>query len=357
MIQHPDKNYIDHIPVRIHNQPEYCAHVEEEADGKPWFHDIKDYLSKGEYPEHADHTQKCTFWILSNCFFHNGGNLYRRTLDLGLLRCVEAKEASKLLEDIHVGTCGLHTNGFVLAKKIIRAEVASYKAVTKKVVTDFVKDRIVCRFGVPKSIITNNVANLNSDLMKAICETFKIKHKNSTAYRPQMNGVVEATNKNIKKILRKMVENHKQCHKKLPFALLGYHTIVFTSIQATPYVLVYGTEAVIPVEVEIPSLRVIQEAELSDGEWIRSRYEQLALIDGKRMNAVCHGQLYQNKMSRAFNKRVKPRQFAPGQVVSKKIIPHQDDAKEKFSPNWQADLVCLLLLFIRLYLYVENTES
>ncbi|XP_070017559.1 uncharacterized protein [Nicotiana sylvestris] len=56
MIQHLDKNFIDPIPVRIHNQPAYCAHVEEETDGKPWFHDIKEYLTKGEYPEQANHT-------------------------------------------------------------------------------------------------------------------------------------------------------------------------------------------------------------------------------------------------------------------------------------------------------------
>ncbi|XP_070017235.1 uncharacterized protein [Nicotiana sylvestris] len=55
MIQHEDKNDIDPILVRIHNQPAYCAHVEEEADGKPLFHDIKEYLSKGKYPEHANH--------------------------------------------------------------------------------------------------------------------------------------------------------------------------------------------------------------------------------------------------------------------------------------------------------------
>ncbi|XP_070022235.1 uncharacterized protein [Nicotiana sylvestris] len=117
--------------------------------------------------------------------------------------------------------------------------------------------------------------------MKAICETFKIKHNNSTAYRPQMNGALEAANKNIKKILRKMLENHKQWHEKLPFALLGYRTIVRKSTGANPYLLVYGIEAVISAEVEIPSLRIIQEDELSDVEWIRSRYEQLDLIDGK----------------------------------------------------------------------------
>ncbi|XP_070026340.1 uncharacterized protein [Nicotiana sylvestris] len=143
-------------------------------------------------------------------------------------------------------------------------EAASYKVVTKKVIADFVKDRIVCRLGVPESNVTNNAANLNSDLMKAM---FRI------------------------------------------------------STGATPYMLVCGTEDVIPAEVEIPSLRIIQEVELSDAEWIRSRYEQLSLIDGKRMNAVCHDQLYQNRMSKAFNKRVKPRQFAPSQLALKKIFP------------------------------------
>ncbi|XP_070008122.1 uncharacterized protein [Nicotiana sylvestris] len=167
-------------------------------------------------------------------------------------------------------------------------EVVSYKAITKKVVTDFVKDHIVCRFGVPESIITDSAANLNIDMMKAMCETFKIKHKNSTTYSPLMSGAVKVANKNIKKILRKMVENHKQWHEKLPFALLGYRTTVHTSTGVTPYLLVYATETVIPAKVEIPSLRIIQEAELSGAEWIRSRYEQLALIDGKRINAICH---------------------------------------------------------------------
>ncbi|XP_070022573.1 uncharacterized protein [Nicotiana sylvestris] len=43
--------------------------------------------------------------------------------------------------------------------------------------------------------------------------------------------------------------------------------------------------------------------------------------------------LYRSIMSRAFNKRFKPRQFAPGQLVLKKIFPHQDEAKGKLSPN------------------------
>ncbi|XP_070014982.1 uncharacterized protein [Nicotiana sylvestris] len=48
MIQHPDKNFIDPILVKIHDHPAYYAHVEEETDGKTWFYGIKKYLAKGE---------------------------------------------------------------------------------------------------------------------------------------------------------------------------------------------------------------------------------------------------------------------------------------------------------------------
>nr|XP_009760344.1 PREDICTED: uncharacterized protein K02A2.6-like [Nicotiana sylvestris] len=81
-------------------------------------------------------------------------------------------------------------------------EASTYKAVTKKVVVDFVRNNIVCRFGIPESIITDNATNLNSNLMREIYEKFRIIHRNCTAYRPQINRAVEAANKNIKRILQ-----------------------------------------------------------------------------------------------------------------------------------------------------------
>ena len=54
---------------------------------------------------------------------------------------------------------------------------------------------------------------------------------------------------------------------------------------------------------------------MDDAKLIRTRHKQLMFIDEKRMDAVCHDQLYQNKMTKAFNKKVKPRQFTPGQLV------------------------------------------
>ena len=88
-----------------------------------------------------------------------------------------------------------------------------------------------------------------------------------------MNGTVEVVNKNVKKIITKAIETYKDWHEKLPFALHAYRTGVRTSTGATPYSLVYGMEAVLPIEVEIPSLRILKEVKLEEAEWVQARYE------------------------------------------------------------------------------------
>ncbi|XP_069147135.1 uncharacterized protein [Solanum lycopersicum] len=75
-----------------------------------------------------------------------------------------------------------------------------------------------------------------------------------------------------------MIDNHQGWHEMFPYALLGYRTTVRTSIETTPYLLAYGTEALIPAELEIPSLRFILEPELSNVERVHKRTDQLTLI-------------------------------------------------------------------------------
>ena len=104
-----------------------------------------------------------------------------------------------------------------------------------------------------------------------------------------MNGAVEAANKNVKKIVVKMTNTYKDWHEKLPFALHAYQTAIKTSIGATPFSLVYGMKVVLPIEIEILSLRVLMEAKLEEAEWVQARYDQLNLIEEKRLKALCHG--------------------------------------------------------------------
>ena len=61
-----------------------------------------------------------------------------------------------------------------------------------------------------------------------------------------MNGAVEVANKNLKKILVKMIDTYKDWHEFLPFALCANRTSVHTSVGVTPYSLVYGMEAILP---------------------------------------------------------------------------------------------------------------
>lgn len=68
-------------------------------------------------------------------------------------------------------------------------------------VARFLKRDIICRYGIPNKIITDNDYNINNKIMKELCKYFKIEYHNSSPYRPKINGVVEAANKNIKKIV------------------------------------------------------------------------------------------------------------------------------------------------------------
>ena len=218
-------------------------------------------------------------------------------------------------------------------------EVASYANVTKQVVVWFIRNNIICRYGVPAKIITDNGFNLNNKMVEDLCAEFKMQQHNSSPYRPKMNGVVEAANKNIKKIIQKMVVTYKDWHEMLPYALHGYRTIVRTSTGATPFSLFYGMEAVLPLDVEIPSLRVLMEAKLTEAKWCQTRFDQLNLIQEKRMKALCHGQLYQRRLKKAFDKKVKLQIFEEGDLMFKRILPIQHDKRGKWVPNYEGPYV------------------
>ncbi|XP_047259911.1 uncharacterized protein LOC124892737 [Capsicum annuum] len=92
MIQHPDQSYIDSLEINLKEQPAHCAYVEEEPDGKPWYYDIKRYVESEIYLEEASNNQKNTIQRLAKNYFPSGEILFRRTPDLGFLRCVDAAE-------------------------------------------------------------------------------------------------------------------------------------------------------------------------------------------------------------------------------------------------------------------------
>ena len=214
-------------------------------------------------------------------------------------------------------------------------EAASYSSVTRNLVIRFIKKEIICRYGLSGKIIMDNAINLNNKMMMEMCGDFKIQHHNSTPYKPKMNGAVEAANKNIKKIIQKMIVSYKDWHEMLPFALHGYRTSVRTSTGATPFSLVYEMEVILPFEVEILSLRILAESNLKESEWAQARFDQLNLIEGKRLTTMSHGHLYQRWVKNAFNKKVHPHKFNEGDLVLKKVSQALKDNRGKWAPNYE----------------------
>ncbi|RDX87778.1 hypothetical protein CR513_30714, partial [Mucuna pruriens] len=101
--------------------PTYCQALEEEVDGKPWYHDIKEYLKYKEYPPGITENNKRMLRRTAGSYLLNKGVLYKRSPNMMLLQCVDDKEAKEILEEIHEGIFGTHLSGPNMARKIPRA--------------------------------------------------------------------------------------------------------------------------------------------------------------------------------------------------------------------------------------------
>ncbi|GAU43712.1 hypothetical protein TSUD_179950 [Trifolium subterraneum] len=224
MYQVNRRNEVPTISIRCLERPAYVFAAEEVVDDKPWFHDIKMKCHKCQIYADKIHVPPTSLNVLSSPWpFSLWG--------IDMIGRIEPKASNG------------HRFILVAIDYFTKwVEAASYVNVTKQVVVRFIKNHIICRYGVPNKIITDNGTNLNNKMMKDL---------------------------------------------------------------GNPFSLVYGMEAVLPVEVEIPSMRVLMETELAEAEWCQNRYDQLNLIEEKRMAALCHGQLYQRRMKQALTGRGK----------------------------------------------------
>ena len=170
-------------------------------------------------------------------------------------------------------------------------KVKSFSTLKTKQMAKFIEKNFICRYRVPHHIVTNNGVQFQAKTAELL-QRYGIEHYKSSPYRPQANGAVEAANKNVKRILSKMVKTYKDWSEYLPFALWGYRIMMRTATGQTPFSLVYGSEAVLYIETEIKSLRVMMEAKTPESEWVQERYDHFVSLDEKRMSALFHTQIY-----------------------------------------------------------------
>ena len=117
-----------------------------------------------------------------------------------------------------------------------------------EVAAKFLYENIITRFGCPLTLISDQGTHFINKTIKNLTDQFHVDHRRSTTYHPQSNGVIEAFNKTLKKGLNKVFNTDKaDWDKKIPAILWVYRTAYKWSTDQTPFRLVYGQEAVVPL--------------------------------------------------------------------------------------------------------------
>ena len=199
--------------------------------------------------------------------------------------------------------------------KWIKAD--AFTTIKDRDVTRFIWKNIVYRFGIPKSIVSDNGPQFDSRVYRDFCQELKIRNLYSTTpppppppppppQYPQSNGQAKASNKTLLIALKKRLDSAKEKWvEELPGVLWAYRTTTHKPTGISPFALTYGMEAVIPNEIGLPTIRtttpksknaesVARELDASDEMW-----EATAIRIAS----------YQRSLANSYNKRVKPRVF------------------------------------------------
>ena len=145
--------------------------------------------------------------------------------------------------------------------------------------TKFVYEHLWCRYGCPIELVSDQGGHFINHIIRELTTHYAVVHKKSTPYYPQANGLAESTNKILQTILKKIVnENRTDWDDKLQSALWAYRTTFKTSIQSTPFRMAFGLEAVMPIEFQVPSLRVQVKERLPEAQSEQYRLEKLLVL-------------------------------------------------------------------------------
>ena len=137
------------------------------------------------------------------------------------------------------------------------AEVEPLTTITEKNVRNFVWRSVICKFGIPRALVSNNGKQFDNPKFRYFCAELGIKNYYSSPAHPQSNGQVEVTIRTLKAALKTKLENLKgKWVEYLPEVLWAYITMCRSATQETPFALAFGTEVVAPVEVGLKSPRV-----------------------------------------------------------------------------------------------------
>ncbi|XP_075478960.1 uncharacterized protein LOC142519822 [Primulina tabacum] len=196
--------------------------------------------------------------------------------------------------------------------------------ITEDEVMKFLWKSIVCRYGIPRKLISDNGRQFQGKKITSRCREMKIIQSFTSVAYPHANGQTEVTNRIIVQALKVRLHGKgKNWVEELPSVLWAYRTTPRSSTRETPYSLVYGSEAVLLVEIGQSSTRVESYPSNND----QSRAIELDLVEERRDKATIRMEAYRNRVMKSYNKHVRVRDFQIRDLVMKKVKPMGDVGK------------------------------
>ena len=202
--------------------------------------------------------------------------------------------------------------------------------ITTHKVQHFVWKNIVCRFGVPRRLVSDNGTQFASQQLGKLCTEVGIKQVFAFVEHPQTNGQVESANRILLRGLKWRLEKAKgTCAEEVPRIVWAYHTTPQSSIKETPFSLVYGSGAMIPVEIH-ESLPRFQSFVVEESN--EERKVNLDLLDEVREEARIKAEALKRIVEYQYSSKVKSHQFQVANLVMRKA--HLYELENKLSPKW-----------------------
>nr|KYP50247.1 Retrovirus-related Pol polyprotein from transposon 297 family [Cajanus cajan] len=284
--------------------------IQEELNS--WMGPYIAYITRGELPE--DKREASLVQKESARFVVINERLYQRGFSSPLLRCLIMSQAQRVMDEIHSGMCGSHIGGRALVYKVARA--GYFWPSLRNDCVNWVQKCDGCQ--------------RHATLVRDFCKEVGIRMAFTSVEHPQSNGQAESANKVILSGLKKRVQDSGTSWvEELPRVLWSYHTIVHSSTQDTPFNLVYGTDAMIPIEIVELSVRTTT---FSEEESDQGRRVDLDLITETRERAKINQVAAQRRAAFKYNTKVVPRDFVVGDLVLKRAQLTQ--MRNKLSPKW-----------------------
>ncbi|GJX90907.1 reverse transcriptase domain-containing protein [Tanacetum coccineum] len=196
----------------------------------------------------------------------------------------------------------------------------------------FMWDNIVCRFGLPGEIISDNEKLFRDNPFKDWCEKLCIRQHFASVKHPQTNSLVERANRSLGEGIKARLDaRSKNWMEELPHVLWAHRTIK-SSNGDTPFSLTYGTEAVIPAEIGMPTLRIAEVDLVLNNEALGIN---LDLLEERREEAAIRAAKSKARMEKYYNSKVKNTSFKPGDLVYCNNDASHTEDRGKLGPKWE----------------------